>query len=688
MIRRILLENWKTHAKSELFFGEGTNVLVGRMGAGKTSVMDAICFALFGTFPSLNSRRISLDEVVMNRPNQMDFCRVEMDFDYAGKGYSVERTINFGKKPNEAKLFLDGKLVAGPNVSDVTKRVEDTIELDFELFSRAVYSEQNELDFFLRMSPAQRKTKFDELLDLEKYENARSSASTASNRLKVLARDKKRVLDNLAQEGTQSDLESLRKRLVEKAELEKKYFSEMHEKESELKAAEAALAELEKSEAAARRLSDELIRVMAGVEEMKKGVGLTKKRLGGKSAEELAKGVSDRESAAKNIDEIELPKLEAALKARFNESNALFRKTELCKSKISELRRKSERLGSLGAVCPTCFRELSDADRKPVIEANESESKRLEAEVEGLSAELEKSEGLKDGAEENARAAMKSLSLEKEAVRDLKALLAEALELEKREAGLKELEGKAAELGRLVSEQKFSAEELRAARKRFSDCGSALKVIEKGVESNRELMKTIEAAIEKAQASLEFAEGLKDEIASVERASRDFSVFVNALSSAQAELRQAMIESINEALADIWPRVYPYGDYVGARLEIVDGCYELKARHVSGAWTRIDGILSGGERSSAAICVRVAFSLVLTQNLGLIILDEPTHNLDSAAVGSLTTMLKTHLPQLVGQVFIITHDKEMENAASSSLYILDREKDSAEATRVVSREKN
>ena len=686
MIKRVLLENWKTHSRSELFFGQGTNVLVGRMGAGKTSVMDAICFALFGTFPSLNSRRVSLDEVVMNRPNQMDFCRVEMDFDYAGKNYAVERTINFGKKANEAKLFCAGKLVAGPGVSDVTKRIEDTIELDFELFSRAVYSEQNELDFFLRMSPAQRKAKFDELLDLEKYENARASASTASGRLKAQAKDQQKVVEKIEQDATKADLESLRKRLAEKAELEGKYLAEKLVKESELQAAEKGLAELEKAEAAARQLNDNLIRAVAGLEEAGKGIERARKMLAGRNADEIRKSLGEKEALAKGIDEKEIPELESELKKRFNESNTVFRKSELCRSKISELRKKSERLAGLEAVCPTCYRDLSDGDRKSVIGANESEKASLEKELTVLAAELEKSEGLKNTAEENARSAMKRLSLEKDGIREAKALLAEALELEKKEADAKAMEEKASELGKLVSGQKFSPEDLRAARKKAGDCDSTLKVIGKGIESNRELMKTLEAAIEKAEATLQVAESMKQEIVSLEKASLDLSVFVSALLSAQAELRQTMIESVNEALADIWPRVYPYRDYVGARLEIVDGNYELKARHFSGAWTRIDGILSGGERSSAAICVRIAFSLVLTQNLGIIILDEPTHNLDSSAVEALTTMLKTHLPQLVGQVFIITHDKEMEKAASSSLYQLDREKDSAEATKIISAE--
>jgi len=71
---------------------------------------------------------------------------------------------------------------------------------------------------------------------------------------------------------------------------------------------------------------------------------------------------------------------------------------------------------------------------------------------------------------------------------------------------------------------------------------------------------------------------------------------------------------------------------------------------------------------------------VLTQNLSWLILDEPTHNLDRQAVSTLGKIMREQLPELVEQIFIITHDREMENAASGSIYILKRDKENDGAT--------
>ena len=133
----------------------------------------------------------------------------------------------------------------------------------------------------------------------------------------------------------------------------------------------------------------------------------------------------------------------------------------------------------------------------------------------------------------------------------------------------------------------------------------------------------------------------------------------------------------------VWHMLYPYGDFVSAKMDIEGGSYELKVKARNSGWVRVDGILSGGERSAAAICIRIAFSLVLAQNIGWVILDEPTHNLDGKAVSTLSGMMQHGLPTMVEQIFLITHDDQMKKAATASLYMLERDKDNDAATKPV-----
>ena len=81
MIREIQLQNWKSHHNTTLSFEKGTNVIVGVMGSGKSSIMEGVCFALYGTFPNLNSRNVKLDEVITSKPNQAEQAVVALKFD-------------------------------------------------------------------------------------------------------------------------------------------------------------------------------------------------------------------------------------------------------------------------------------------------------------------------------------------------------------------------------------------------------------------------------------------------------------------------------------------------------------------------------------------------------------------------------------------------------------------------------
>ena len=70
--------------------------------------------------------------------------------------------------------------------------------------------------------------------------------------------------------------------------------------------------------------------------------------------------------------------------------------------------------------------------------------------------------------------------------------------------------------------------------------------------------------------------------------------------------------------------------------------------------------------SIAALVLRIAFSLVLAPQLRLIVLDEPTHNLDSKGVSQLAMTLRDRIGDILDQVFIITHEEELMNAVTGN----------------------
>ncbi|MCX6769503.1 MAG: hypothetical protein NT051_02365 [Candidatus Micrarchaeota archaeon] len=163
-------------------------------------------------------------------------------------------------------------------------------------------------------------------------------------------------------------------------------------------------------------------------------------------------------------------------------------------------------------------------------------------------------------------------------------------------------------------------------------------------------------------------------------AAQSMAIYKNSLAAAQTELRASLVEEINEALAEIWPAVYPYSDYDSVKLEADEKDYRL-LMHKNG-WREVDSIASGGERACLCLALRIAFASVLTPDIGWLILDEPTHNLDAEAVALLADAINTKIPSIVEQILVITHEPALGETANGAVFRLDRDKATGEPTRV------
>ena len=155
MIESVELTNWKAHGHTKMSFVKGPNILIGHMGAGKSSVMDAISFGLFGTFPARQNRRVDNENIIRNSREGSRSAKVKLSFGIDGINYVVEREITSGGQ-SKATLQKNGTYTQS-QPQRVTEEIEKALAMDYDLFSRAVYSEQNRLDYFLELKASDRK---------------------------------------------------------------------------------------------------------------------------------------------------------------------------------------------------------------------------------------------------------------------------------------------------------------------------------------------------------------------------------------------------------------------------------------------------------------------------------------------------------------------------------------------------
>jgi exonuclease SbcC len=187
--------------------------LVGPTGSGKSTVLDAICFALYGTVPRWNDRRAVGNALAPSAAQ----AKVRLVFECAGARYVATRVVRRDGKGRVATSHaglellppgfdlstLDGELtelgepLAG-TPAEMEQAVLDAVGLPYEQFTTCVVVPQGAFAEFLHAKPAARQQILVNLLGLSVYEDVqkRAAALAADSDAQLAATD--RLLDELA----------------------------------------------------------------------------------------------------------------------------------------------------------------------------------------------------------------------------------------------------------------------------------------------------------------------------------------------------------------------------------------------------------------------------------------------------------------------------------------------------------
>ena len=737
MLKEIELSNFRSHKKTKLKFIEGNNIFVGISGSGKSTVLDAICFALFGTTPKLQKKKIKVSDLIMDKPFKEESAKIKVNFEADTENYEIMREI-YLDKPSNAELREDGTLIA-INQAQVTEAVERILGVDYELFSRIIYAEQNQLDYFLTIPPGNRMGDIDKLLKLSKFESARAKTIAIANRFKNLKNVKEENLSDF-------DEIALRKNEKESKEYLDKLDNEILSLEKKtnnltilLKEKEGLFKNLEKKKIETETNKNKLIEIKTklsvflneiqtapnqNLEEIDKELKNKETRLVHLEKEEFERenevgGINSKiNELEKNI--IEKKEAELFLK-NFNEekSRLLEKELELLKENLLNLKLKKQvldiaitNLKESKEKCLTCDRELVEEKRKELITKKEKEIFLLKREILKFEANLlskkqevefesrnqEKFNFLKNRLEQLGEVDKKLIqfknkltNLEKEKI-DLSGLKHEVAELKTLFEKLKSIEIKKQRLKNLEEEKEkiesqtkkisFDGLEFEKVKKKLEEIKKDLLSFELDFKYKKELKIEKEKNLEQIKKDLEFLEKNKKEAEFLDYAATAITDFADTLIEIQELLRQEFVKTLNEVMNEIWGCIYPYEDYIGIRFKIENRDYLLQLCDLKNKWVNVEGFSSGGERAIASLVMRIALSIILAPNLKLLVLDEPTHNLDSNTIENLTEILRTKIVDLLDQIFIVTHDERLIQAGTAYIYEFRREFSKKEPTRV------
>ena len=171
--------------------------LVGATGAGKSTVIDAITFALYGTVPRWNDQRVITPALAPTATRGV----VRLIFDADGQRYAVAREARrSGGKTSRVSMHasrlerlhdpgdLDGEGDVLAAESEVTKAVESLLGLSYDHFTTCVALPQGKFAEFLHATPGDRQDILSSLLGYQLYDELQSRANSR-------ARDKRAARD-------------------------------------------------------------------------------------------------------------------------------------------------------------------------------------------------------------------------------------------------------------------------------------------------------------------------------------------------------------------------------------------------------------------------------------------------------------------------------------------------------------
>lgn len=164
-----------------------TTLVIGENGAGKSTILDAICFGLFSkAFRNINKPQL------VNSINQKN-CTVEIEFTIGKKEYKLIR----GMKPGIFEIYQDNELLSQDSaVKDYQKYFEDKIlKLNYKSFTQIVILGSASFTPFMQLAQGTRREVIEDILDIQIFSVMNGILKTRITELKEKIRDIDTVIE-------------------------------------------------------------------------------------------------------------------------------------------------------------------------------------------------------------------------------------------------------------------------------------------------------------------------------------------------------------------------------------------------------------------------------------------------------------------------------------------------------------
>ncbi len=514
------MENFKCYGEADLRLDRGVTIIHGLNGSGKSSLLEACFFALYGT-KALDE---NLDEIVSIGA---DDATVELWFSHGGGDFHIERRVRAtGERATTAKCVLETPEGSFDGARAVRRRVTELLRMDSEAFVNCAYVRQGEVNKLINASPSQRQDMLDDLLQLGKLEEYRERASDARVGIGRVRDDKQGALGQLEEQIAEKEerdlydrlnelrsqiaqtseeierIEGQRERAVETRDDAQSIIDDHEERQAELDELEAEIDELRETIAETERERDE---IDERIRDRKETLSERETELR-EAVAESALDSADSEAVSDRIDELtarddelrdRIEQQRVAASEHGSEAESLRESAATLDERATEKREEAERL------------EAELADTREDVRERRDQLDEIDERIETLAARFEGAPVDRDGVEDHRDEVASTLEDARQRVTELETTLETERERVAEAQQLLEA-GKCPECGQDVGDSPHVAE-IDERRDRIEEHERELEAARETVTTREERLERAEQLVETA-AEIETLETRRDDV--------------------------------------------------------------------------------------------------------------------------------------------------------------------------------
>ena len=683
-IEIVQLDNIRSHVKSTVPFTRGFNCLVGGLGTGKSSVLYAVDFALFGE-PLGRSFEYLLREGATS-------AKVTVQFTQNGRTYKLTRGLKrrgkgIGQDFEELKLFEDETLLASMKTDAIAEQFKAITGLDRDLYREIVWVKQEHLKELLDARPRDRQRRLDELFGLSDYE-------TAWSNIAVYKRDyetEKRVYEKDPDVVGLENLSDEYNRVTEDFTLLEIELQDVVGKlagaKRALEAADSKLKKLEEKKQRIEELKRKEAKVQANISSVADALASLNQRVEGKKTiidnlKQRQNSLDSQVSACKNtLEDAGVPAnqpveaLRGQLAAFDDRLSSLKTEQEVTMRNVQTDQRRNASL-SMESRCPLCLQSLKDEYKNGLMQRIQQGNTERQDTIKQLQVEIDEMQRTKAVANE-AFSNLQTLTTRAE---DLKTRLSEeeknlgdlAAEVEAKQQREVELDGQLEALRFEIG--RFELSDLEAARLQREQAFTQYYRVEADLRTKENRKKDLLTRLDETEERIDHAQEKLERMQKIARASEVLGAIRDAYRSIQPKLRSEFVKVLRNFVQQVLDGLV--GGEAPLLNVIVDETYTPYVKSESGTNREVSN-LSGGERTLLAFAYRLGLGQLIMQSrtghgLSMLLLDEPTESLgrEDGSIDRLAEAISRF--KAIEQIIAVTHSEAFAEKAEHVI-ILEKE---------------